>query len=295
MDFEFIYVVLFWLLVPILVVSGVVWLIIRVVRSHQGKDDHPLTLEQVKLASLGTAIAVLIPLFLNFLLTSMLPSGNLSGDTAGFQLGLGLALGLGVFILGLLARRVPLVGNAVTVGGFLFILYIVGVHFPSFEPIVQLLVSLFGLLLTIFFGYWLKFADGRAGRTQPTLAGIKSFGYGFLTFFFANLVIVYTNLAFNPSPGYSIYDGQSYESYETRTFVIVLSLSIAFLFLGLMIKGVRAVSGGLVMAGIISVIYAIFLSFSAVGQLAAALTSGLALVLLLVFAYLKFGAPPVQK
>lgn len=274
-----------------------IWLIIKLVRASQ-RGELGLTLEELRKSSLGIAIAILVPLFFYFLISSVLPPTRYGDEALTFRLGLSIALGLGAFLLGVLARRVPVVGNGLAAGGFIYVIYVIAANFSSFSPVAKLIVALLGLGATIEMGYWLRFHDLRTGTKQPSLHGIKAFGLGLLAYLFSNLVIIFANSVvaelFGANGGPLIpqfgYSGATNTGsiLATYQFVVYLTLAVTFLILGLAIRAVRPVSVGLILTGILSLISAIFTSFTQVGHLAAALTTGVALIFLILLGYSKF-------
>jgi hypothetical protein len=281
---------LFGVLLPIALVLWVVSLIIRWVRRLHGGETaqmaHHLTAEEFKQYALGFAIAVVTPLFLYFLEKTVLPGGEFSNDNASFQFGLGVALGLVVFILGLTARRVPVVGTSLATGGLLYLVAIVTLHFPGFDPVMKLLISVLGLVVIIAAGYWITAQDASAGRSTPTLSGMKAFGMGFLAFLFSGMVIINTIGSF-------VTEDLAYTPEGDRvTFMITLGLSILFLILGLAIKVVRSVGWGMLLTGVITIFYTLFVGFDVLGGTGVVLITGLGLVALVYFAYHQFASHP---
>lgn len=277
-------------------------LLIKLVRAHQAGTAHD-AFEKLKRSSLGIAIAIILPLFLHFLISSLVPGVGNVGEARAFAFGLGLALGLGAFLLGLVARRAPVVGNGIAIGGLIYTIYAVTVNFTFLSSVTQLVILILALLATIFFGYMVHFRDVRLGKVTPTLSGVGGFGVGFLTFLFSNITISTAVVAVEELTGNAT-DPYGYlipaTGYETRQFIVVLSLAIIYLLVGLAVRTVKPVSSGLVLAGILSLIAAIFVSFDQVDKFAAVITTGIVLVFLIGFGYYKFShtnedqAPPQQ-
>ena len=215
------------------------------------------------------------------LLEKLLPGGEFSGNVY-LQFGFALA-SLIVFILGLMARRVPVVGVSLATGGLLYLITIVSLHFPGFEPVMKLLIVILGLLVVIAAGYVVTAQDTQAGRTVPTLSGIKSLAMGFLAFLFSGMVIINAVATFTDNT--VDYNSLAYDAQQRTIFMITLGLSIVFLILGLLIKVVRPIGWGLLLTGLLTIFYTLFASFDTLGGTGVVLITGLGLVVLIYFAY----------
>ncbi|MEK7461343.1 MAG: hypothetical protein AAB647_03990 [Patescibacteria group bacterium] len=284
----------------VLPVALVIWLVSLIVRwikrLHNPTDQvngvpaHHLTGEEMRQYALGFAITVITPLFLYFLEKTLLPGGEFSQETSTFQFGFGVGLGLVVFILGLMARRVPVVGVSLATGGLLYLITIVSLHFPGFEPVMKLLIVILGLLVVIAAGYVVTAQDTQAGRTVPTLSGIKSLAMGFLAFLFSGMVIINAVATFTDNT--VDYNSLAYDAQQRTIFMITLGLSIVFLILGLLIKVVRPIGWGLLLTGLLTIFYTLFASFDTLGGTGVVLITGLGLVVLIYFAYHQFATSP---
>lgn len=278
-------------ILPFLLPIAVIWLLVKLIRAHQTGDSHTL-MEQLKRSSLGVAIAILLPLFLYYLVGALAPGTTYSTEAQTFEFGVGLVLGLLSFLLGLMARRVPVVGNGIATGGFVYLIYLITLNFPSFSPAAQLATCVAALALIVGGAYYLHFRDIEQHHETPTLSGFKGAGVGILTFLVSNMVISYTmefvaELSGVNAPvdmyGYATDFGVS-----TQEFVTILIMAITFLLFGMTVRAIRPVSVGMLAAGIMALATSVIYSFSEIGQLAAALTTGLALALLIGYGYYKF-------
>ena len=288
-------------ILPFLVPVFGVWLLVKIIRAHQAGNSYAL-MDQLKRSSLGVAIAILLPLFLYYLVGALAPGTTYSTEAQTFEFGVGLVLGLLSFLLGLMARRVPVIGNGIAAGGFAYLVYLITLNFPGFSPAAQLATCVGALALIVGGGYYLHFRDVELGHETPTLSGIQGAGVGILTFLVSNLVIGYT-LAFvlELTGAQTSLDTYSYAvsiGVTTQEFVTILVMAIVFLLFGMTVRAIRPVSVGMLLAGIMALATAVIYSFSEIGQLAAALTTGLALALLIGYGYYKFShqvEPPVAK
>lgn len=280
---------LFTMVLPIVLIVWLVSLIVRWVKRIGGHDQpgspsHHLSVEELHHFFLGGAITIVTPLFLYFLEKTLLPGGQFSTSNATFQFAFGLGLGLVVFLLGLGARRVPVVGTSLASGGMLYIITIVTMHFSGFDPIMKLLIVVLGLLVVIATGYRLTAQDARLGRTAPTLSGLKGFGLGFLAFLFSGMVIINAVETFVAGSNGS----DNFDAVQRLTFIISLGFSILFLILGLAIKVVRPLSLGLILTGALTIFYTLFQNFDSLGGTGVVLVTGVGLIALIWFAYHQF-------
>lgn len=261
---------------------------------RHGHEPHPettpthrLSAEEVKKLALGFTIAVVTPLFLFFLEKSLLPAGQFSEATATFQFTFGVIAGLFVFVLGLLARRVPVVGASLAWGGLIYLIAIVTIHFPAFDPLIKLLVVTLALILVIATAYLVGQSDQAANRSVPTLSGIKGFGMGLVSFILSSMVVSFAVQAFTPK-NIDYLNQQARAAADSQSFMVVMGLSILFLVLGLLMKSVRTVSWGLMTTGVLAMVYALFVSFDALGGTGVVLVTGLGLAILIYLAYRQF-------
>lgn len=156
----------------------------------------------------------------------------------------------------------------------------------------------------------------------------KKFAIGFAIFIMTVIFIIFVNKAINPKPkyencrplynynynnGYNYDNDYAYQScqknYENdlktskeKGFFIVTMLSVLAIIAGVLVRSVAPVSWGLIMAGLVTLIYIFIANFEEIGKPYRAIVSGVALVFLIWVAYAKLGdkekikgqLPPVQ-
>lgn len=149
----------------------------------------------------------------------------------------------------------------------------------------------------------------------------KKFAIGFAIFILTVIFIIFVNRAINPEPKYSncqsnynynynndynydknysyendyVYQAcqKNYESnlktYKEKGFFIVTMLSILAIIAGVFVRTVAPVSWGLIMAGLITLLYIFVANYEEVGKPYRAMISGAALAILIWVAYAKLG------
>lgn len=148
----------------------------------------------------------------------------------------------------------------------------------------------------------------------------KKFLVGLAIFIVSIIFMVFANKAVNPQPAYpdcsysavpdynNNYDDNYYNSdsdatyklcngkynqdlknYKEKAFLIITVLSILAILAGVLVRTVAPVSWGLVMSGLVMVLYIFADNFDQVGKPFRAIISGVALVVLIWLAYAKLG------
>lgn len=143
----------------------------------------------------------------------------------------------------------------------------------------------------------------------------KKFAIGFAIFILTVIFIIFVNRAINPEPKYENcqpaynsnygyeYDynndyayqicQKNYENnlktYKEKGFFIVTMLSVLAIIAGVLVRSVAPVSWGLVMAGLVTLLYIFIANFEEIGKPYRAIVSGVALVFLIWLAYAKLG------
>jgi len=146
----------------------------------------------------------------------------------------------------------------------------------------------------------------------------KKFAIGFAIFILTIIFIIFVNKAINPQPSYKScqpsynynndtknynynYNNdyayqmcqQTYENnlkaYKEKSFFIVTMLSVLTIIAGVLVRSVIPVSWGLVMAGLVTLLYIFIANFEEIGKPYRAIVSGVALIFLIWIAYAKLG------
>ncbi|PIS06635.1 hypothetical protein COT79_03655 [Candidatus Berkelbacteria bacterium CG10_big_fil_rev_8_21_14_0_10_43_14] len=301
-----------------LVIYSIVRILTNLKTPHEQRK--PLTLDQMKRASVAIAIALLVPLFINLVVFAVSPK---SDDVTGFVLAV--ILCVGGLAGGFAARRSTVVGGGVTVGSLIGLVYAIGVRYPHFDPWVQTAIVGVGLIAVTALCYW---ANGQKDHVDPTktaLTGMKGMVAGIVIFTLAMMFVFTFDSAINPAPKYPSYPSQptpmyDYKSstsdsyayipeskspdmtqyninidkyragqkqHERNTFAVVLIISVIYLIAGILIRSVSAVSAPFVLGGLMNIVYTLIISFDEFGTATKALISGAALIVLIGLAYWK--------
>lgn len=296
----------------------VIFIIVRILTNirtpHQ--ERKPLTLDQMKRAAVATAIALLVPLFVNLVVVAAAPKTE---DVTGFVLAV--ILSFGGLAAGFAARRSTIVGGGVTVGSLIGLLYAIGVRYPQFDPWAQTAIVGVGLLAVTGLCYWAHSQKDRSDPTKNVLTGIKGTVAGIVVFTLAMMFVFTFDSAINPKPNHPSYPGrpvpmynsdssspvsssdessatQQYDremkiyqnkqkQHDATSFAVILIISVLYLIVGLFIRSISAVSAPFVLVGLLNIIYTIILSFDEFGTATKALISGLAIIVLIGLAYWK--------
>ncbi len=91
-----------------------------------------------------------------------------------------------------------------------------------------------------------------------------------------------------------IYEKQRKE-HKRNSFIIVIAVSFVYLIIGVLVRGVAAVSLGMIAAGLTSIIYTLVISFDELGRAAMAIVTGIGVIALIGLAYWKLGHQPGQE
>ena len=87
---------------------------------------------------------------------------------------------------------------------------------------------------------------------------------------------------------YKTYDA-SYKNYQEKSFVTILILSLLAIIAGVLVRSVAPVSWGLVLSGLVMIIYVFGANFEAIGKPYRAIATGISLAILIWLAYAKLG------
>lgn len=143
----------------------------------------------------------------------------------------------------------------------------------------------------------------------------KRFAIGLGIFILTVVFIIFVNLAINPKPESSscyqpiplmekslqspVWDGnwqncqeiyqEQLKTYKERGFLIVTALSILAIIGGVLVRTVAPVSWGLILGGVITILYILIANFDEIGKPYRSIISGVALAVLIWLAYAKLG------
>lgn len=151
----------------------------------------------------------------------------------------------------------------------------------------------------------------------------KKFAIGLAIFILTIIFIVFANDAINQKPksedcysrytNYSTYDSptyynstlqssddrlreQCYKDYDTKfnqyqekSFITVLIMSLLAIIAGVLVRSVTPVSWGLVLSGLVMIMYVFSANFEAIGKPYRAIATGISLAILIWLAYAKLG------
>lgn len=191
-----------FVLIPLIVFGFIIYVIVRIIMHLVTPPEHrrSITLDQVKRGGVAMAIAILLPVFINLTVSSIVSDAK---DVFGFVLAL--VLSLGGLAAGFFARRNPVVGGSVTVGSLFGLLYAIGIRFPNFDPWVKTVIVGIGLLATTALSYLVGLKRDPIDQSRTALHGIKAFAAGVIIYSFAMLFVVNLNGTLNPPPVYPSY------------------------------------------------------------------------------------------
>ena len=278
---------IFAMLISLGVLALVVMSIVRLISHPKGNEQRkPITLDEFKKVSVGTAIAILLPLFINLTTSTIAPDIK---DATGFALSL--ILSLGGLAGGYFARRNIVVGGGVITGSLISLLYSIGIRFNTFDIWTQLIIVGIGLICATFIAYFMGAKQTTLQKPLTQFDTYKNVVSGIIIFSLAILFASTANNAFNPNPSYPSYQSRplsasqptfevdssaqdktyklQQDDYQTKrkqhdrnSFVIILSISLVYIILGLLIHQVGSVSVAFILAGISNIIYILFVSFA---------------------------------